>query len=65
MLTVVVGDIYSVPSFPINVTVAPDLNAEPVITKSNPAAICVSVIFVLLTLETEGGVSIGTHDVQL
>ena len=65
MLTVVVGDICSVPSFPINVTVAPVLKLVPVITKSNPAAICVSVIFVLFTPVTVGGVSIGVHSEPL
>ena len=50
-----------VPSFPINVTVAPDLNPSPVITISKPAAICVSVGLALLTLEITGDASILIH----
>ena len=65
LLIVVDADICSVPSFPINVAVAPLLKFVPVITKLNPDAICVSKILLLFTLVTVGGVSIGVHDVPL
>ena len=57
LFIVTVGESYSVPSEPINFTVAPVAKLVPVKIKSNPAVILSLLMFVLLTEVINGAIS--------